>query len=154
MPKKKYINFEKLNRDDIWIVVFDLDGTLWDGMAFKEDCANLKRISDKMLVDNERVAIRLYPCVRETLKILHNQPGVFLGIASWNVKGTEYCLKKLDLAKYFHKELKYIVSDEEVKKGVKMSGTDKHLMVQEIIRIVEEWTNEKVAYGHLTSSPP
>jgi len=94
------------------LIIFDLDGTIWD----HEDISSLKlpfhKISDNIIIDSNGVIVKLHPHVHEVLNELYNM-NICLTIASWNNWDHAYnALKAFNLIKYF----KYIAIENHPRK--------------------------------------
>lgn len=65
------------------LIIFDLDGTIWDHEDISSLTPPFRKISKNTIVDLRGTLVKLYPYVKETLSKL-KQMGFILAIVSWN----------------------------------------------------------------------
>jgi len=84
------------------LIVFDLDGTIWDHEDASQLKPPLKRVSKNSIIDSEGQRLNVYNDVRRVLEELRRAKNIFLAIASWNKPEiVKPILKLLDLVAYF-----------------------------------------------------
>ncbi|HDD33747.1 MAG: magnesium-dependent phosphatase-1 [Thermoprotei archaeon] len=71
---------------NVKLIIFDLDGTLWDHPDVSSTSPPYQRIERDEIVDSRGERIRLRPCVRRLLEELRAR-GFRLAVASWNFPG-------------------------------------------------------------------
>ncbi len=67
----------------IKVVIFDLDGTLWDHPDVSSLRLPFRKLDEDLAVDADGVKVRLFSGVRKVLKKLSAE-GKILSVASWN----------------------------------------------------------------------
>ena len=114
------------------LVVFDLDGTLWDHEDASQLIPPLKKLSEDVIVDSKGERLRLHPNVRRILSKLKEIHNVILAVASWNKPDrVKPILKLLSIKEYFD----YIV----------IEFTDrKDLMIRRIVKQIEKDRNVRL----------
>ena len=83
------------------VVIFDLDGTIWNHGDISALSPPFKKVSDDIIEDSRGNLVKLYPYVKETLSELKSMDLV-LAIASWNKEEIALStLKAFNLINFF-----------------------------------------------------
>ena len=83
------------------VVIFDLDGTIWDHEDISTLSSPFRVISEEIIEDSKGTQVKIYPYVRDTLRELKSL-GLILAIASWNKENIALeALKAFNLIDFF-----------------------------------------------------
>jgi len=84
-----------------WLLLVDLDGTLWDHKDISTLDPPFRRISDDVIADSNNITVKLN---REMIKVVKwaRENGAIVSTLSWNIPEKALsALKAFDVVKYF-----------------------------------------------------
>lgn len=117
------------------LIVFDLDGTLWDHEDASQLSPPLRRISEDVIVDSKGERLQLHPNVRRVLSKLRERRDLILAVASWNkADKVKPILELLGIKEYFD----YIVIEFTDRKDLMIKRIMKQIEKDKSIRLSPE----------------
>ncbi len=112
-----------------WLLLVDLDGTLWDNLDISALKPPFRRISEKTVIDSSGVEVNLYLDMVYLIKWA-KENGAFISVLSWNIPDIAIeALNKFNLTHLFN----YLVIGPHPDKGIMALKALKHAEKSECV---------------------